>query len=68
MKHLEFLKYFVRDQGVGGSNPLSPTNFFNGLQSINTHEVLNLVEFEGFCSYKIVYRASLGARLTSPTH
>ena len=27
----------VRDQGVGGSNPLSPTNFFNNLQ---THHIL----------------------------
>jgi hypothetical protein len=25
----------VRDQGVGGSNPLSPTNVFNSLQSIS---------------------------------
>ena len=25
----------VRDQGVGGSNPLSPTNNFNTLQTLN---------------------------------
>jgi hypothetical protein len=29
----------VRDQGVGGSNPLSPTNNFNTLQNLEqTHE------------------------------
>jgi len=27
-KHLRFCSFIVRDQGVGGSNPLSPTNFF----------------------------------------
>lgn len=25
----------IRDQGVGGLNPLSPTNFFNDLQLIS---------------------------------
>jgi hypothetical protein len=25
----------VRDQGVGGSNPLSPTNLFNELNAIS---------------------------------
>jgi hypothetical protein len=29
MKHLNFDLLLVRDQGVGGSNPLSPTNCFN---------------------------------------
>jgi len=28
----------VRDQGVGGSNPLSPTNYFNTLQTLNKLE------------------------------
>ena len=27
--------YLVRDQGVGGSNPLSPTNSFNQIQTIS---------------------------------
>ena len=27
IKHLDFDLPLVRDQGVGGSNPLSPTNF-----------------------------------------
>ncbi len=31
MKHLDFDLPLVRDQGVGGSNPLSPTNFFNDI-------------------------------------
>jgi len=32
MKHLDFDFLLVRDQGVGGSNPLSPTNVFKYLQ------------------------------------
>jgi hypothetical protein len=32
---LSLVEHLVRDQGVGGSNPLSPTNFFNYLQSIS---------------------------------
>ena len=26
---LSLVEHLVRDQGVGGSNPLSPTNFYN---------------------------------------
>jgi hypothetical protein len=29
---LSLVEHLVRDQGVGGSNPLSPTNLFNDLQ------------------------------------
>ena len=29
----------VRDQGVGGSNPLSPTNVFNHLQTTDLNPV-----------------------------
>ncbi len=29
---LSLVEHLVRDQGVGGSNPLSPTNIFNSLQ------------------------------------
>ncbi len=29
---LSLVEHLVRDQGVGGSNPLSPTNTFNNLQ------------------------------------
>ncbi len=29
---LSLVEHLVRDQGVGGSNPLSPTNLFLGLQ------------------------------------
>ena len=32
---LSLVEHLVRDQGVGGSNPLSPTNSFNRLQSIS---------------------------------
>ena len=28
---LSLVEHLVRDQGVGGSNPLSPTNIFNNL-------------------------------------
>ena len=30
---LSLVEHLVRDQGVGGSNPLSPTNTFNHLQT-----------------------------------
>ena len=30
---LSLVEHLVRDQGVGGSNPLAPTNTFNKLQS-----------------------------------
>jgi hypothetical protein len=29
---LSLVEHLVRDQGVGGSNPLSPTNFFKHLK------------------------------------
>jgi hypothetical protein len=32
---LSLVEHLVRDQGVGGSNPLSPTNNFNALQTSN---------------------------------
>ena len=32
---LSLVEHLVRDQGVGGSNPLSPTNIFNNLQQKN---------------------------------
>ncbi len=30
---LSLVEHLVRDQGVGGSNPLSPTNVFNSLKT-----------------------------------
>ena len=30
---LSLVEHLVRDQGVGGSNPLSPTNLFNNLRA-----------------------------------
>src|ERR1700680_1338680 len=30
---LSLVEHLVRDQGVGGSNPLSPTNLFNNFQT-----------------------------------
>src|ERR1035437_3451873 len=35
----------VRDQGVGGSNPLSPTNVFNKLQRYFFHRYFQCVDF-----------------------
>ena len=35
---LSLVEHLVRDQGVGGSNPLSPTNLFNHLQVNNLLE------------------------------
>jgi hypothetical protein len=33
---LSLVEHLVRDQGVGGSNPLSPTNKINNLQKFST--------------------------------
>ena len=40
---LSLVEHLVRDQGVGGSNPLSPTNFLCGLA---IHLVLLLPAFD----------------------
>jgi hypothetical protein len=32
---LSLVEHLVRDQGVGGSNPLSPTNFTYSIPSLN---------------------------------
>jgi hypothetical protein len=32
---LSLVEHLVRDQGVGGSNPLSPTNIYNEIQAIS---------------------------------
>src|SRR5580693_8364883 len=37
----------VRDQGVGGSNPLSPTNIFNSLQPSDPHLKIHCRRFCG---------------------
>jgi hypothetical protein len=36
---LSLVEHLVRDQGVGGSNPLSPTNLFNQLDVISGFSV-----------------------------
>ena len=33
---LSLVEHLVRDQGVGGSNPLSPTNYFQSFRTIES--------------------------------
>jgi hypothetical protein len=37
---LSLVEHLVRDQGVGGSNPLSPTNKINNLQKSEPHPLV----------------------------
>ena len=39
---LSLVEHLVRDQGVGGSNPLSPTNLFNEINRISGFTVTSL--------------------------
>ena len=39
---LSLVEHLVRDQGVGGSNPLSPTNIFNNLRLVFDCSILPL--------------------------
>ena len=39
---LSLVEHLVRDQGVGGSNPLSPTNLFKYINSISGFSVTPL--------------------------
>jgi hypothetical protein len=43
---LSLVEHLVRDQGVGGSNPLSPTNYFN--QCTHTRDILPCGFFRTF--------------------
>ena len=40
---LSLVEHLVRDQGVGGSNPLSPTNIFDTSQTLNKPKIDPLV-------------------------
>ena|SRR5271157_1143651 len=42
---LSLVEHLVRDQGVGGSNPLSPTNYFNNLPATSGFAATSLVDF-----------------------
>ena len=44
---LSLVEHLVRDQGVGGSNPLSPTNIFNNLQQFLSRRK---IQCRRFCS------------------
>ena len=47
---LSLVEHLVRDQGVGGSNPLSPTNLFKHLNCVSGFSVsIAVVEFVGNC-------------------
>jgi hypothetical protein len=43
---LSLVEHLVRDQGVGGSNPLSPTNSFKQLERVLPTERINRTEVE----------------------
>jgi hypothetical protein len=47
IKHLELLVFIVRDQGVGGSNPLSPTNLFK-INYLQANDTFSALDFAGF--------------------
>ena len=70
---LSLVEHLVRDQGVGGSNPLSPTNIYNEIQAISgmtprgagdfvaakTSEI-NEKDFDvGVCSYLLVLKRGM---------
>ncbi len=39
---LSLVEHLVRDQGVGGSNPLSPTNIFNNLAAVSGFSITSM--------------------------
>ena len=51
---LSLVEHLVRDQGVGGSNPLAPTIKISGLQAF---ERLHLLKFEALTDYKFGHTA-----------
>jgi hypothetical protein len=50
----------VRDQGVGGSNPLSPTNLFKHMNCVSGFSVYSsVVDFEGGQNHRAQYANDL---------
>src|ERR1700688_2290379 len=43
---LSLVEHLVRDQGVGGSNPLSPTNYLNPIIELASLRVLQFRQLE----------------------
>jgi hypothetical protein len=43
---LSLVEHLVRDQGVGGSNPLSPTNYFNPVIELASFRFLQIPHLE----------------------
>ena len=41
---LSLVEHLVRDQGVGGSNPLSPTNYFNPVIELASFPIFGLLQ------------------------
>jgi hypothetical protein len=46
---LSLVEHLVRDQGVGGSNPLSPTNYLKRLERIQLRTFLGVIRTTGNC-------------------
>ena len=51
---LSLVEHLVRDQGVGGSNPLAPTNKISRLKAFG---YLHLLKFEVLTDYRFDYTA-----------
>jgi hypothetical protein len=56
---LSLVEHLVRDQGVGGSNPLSPTNFFR------TNNLQTLAQPPGFAATNVVDFVAIGFSILS---
>jgi hypothetical protein len=61
---LELISNVVRDQGVGGSNPLSPTNVFNNLQEYFSRKNPAVGKNVTLFSSRILHRKDHGAFVT----
>ncbi len=46
---LSLVEHLVRDQGVGGSNPLSPTNYLNPVIELASFRFPSFLELESIC-------------------
>jgi hypothetical protein len=59
---LSLVEHLVRDQGVGGSNPLSPTKFFKQLERVQHSEfwVQRVQQTQKVCTQALPFPPSAG--------
>src|ERR1700752_1352938 len=63
---LSLVEHLVRDQGVGGSNPLSPTNYLEGISAVTSPATLvTLSVFSRLCPNLCPPRRSTAANTLS---